>query len=205
MPRPLPIPVRQLLLRRWQRGQSAERIADDLGLAPRTVRHWLHRFRAQPEADLWPAYRLRPALAPAPLVEAGLQLRREHPTWGAGLIRVQLLRVHGSAAVPSTRTLQRWFGRSGLASAPVGRRPTARRQRASQPHLVWQVDAADQVALRTARQVSWLRVVDECSGAFLWTAVFPPRILESGAAGGRPGVLAASLCPLGATGASARG
>jgi hypothetical protein len=154
MPRPLPVPVREILLRRWQQGQAVSAIAEDLDLVSRTVRHLLRRFRQQPGAGLLPAYHARPTLTPPPLVEAGLRLRREHPTWGAGLIRVLLLQDYPEATVPSTRTLQRWFGRTGLSPAPAGRRPASVPPRADRPHRVWQVDAADQVALRTGQLVS---------------------------------------------------
>jgi hypothetical protein len=43
------------------------------------------------------------------------------------------------------------------------------------------MDAADQVALQNGRQVSWLRIADECSGAVLQTTVFPPGALARGA------------------------
>jgi transposase InsO family protein len=80
------------------------------------------------------------------------------------------------------RTLQRWFRRAGLLAARSGRRAgPSSYQRAQQPHDVWQMDAADQVALQNGRQVCWLRIADECSGAVLQTTVFPPSLLARGA------------------------
>src|SRR5262249_11098858 len=64
---------------------------------------------------------------------------------------------------------------------------------------------AELVKLRTRQLVSWLRIVDECSGAVLWTAVFPPRPLEPGPAAGDPGATAAGLRPLGPAGTAAGG
>ena len=58
-------------------------------------------------------------------MQAALALRREHPIWGAGLIRVMLRRQLPQDAPPAERTLQRWFVRAGLAPAPAGRRPAA--------------------------------------------------------------------------------
>jgi hypothetical protein len=55
MPAPTPLPLRQAILHRHRRGQTATAIAQALGLRPRTVRHLLRRW--QPHAD--------PGLAPA--------------------------------------------------------------------------------------------------------------------------------------------
>ena len=37
------------------------------------------------------------------------------------------------------------------------------------------MDAKEHIRIKTREEVSWLRLIDECSGAVLWTAVFPPR------------------------------
>ena len=109
-------------------------------------------------------------------------MRRQHSTWGAGLVRVLLHRRYPANPIPAERTLQRWFRHAGLLPAPSGRRSgPSSYQRAQQPHDVWQMDAADQVALQNGRQVCWLRIADECSGAVLQTTVFPPGVLARGA------------------------
>ncbi len=86
-------------------------------------------------------------------MQTAVGLRREHPTWGAGLIRVMLRRQLLDVAPPAERTLQRWFLQAGLAPAPAGRRPAANPRRAEQPHQVWQMDAAELVKLRTDQRV----------------------------------------------------
>ena len=68
--------------------------------------------------------------------------------------------------------------RAGLSPAPAGRRPAATPRRATQPHDTWQLDAAEHLTLADGREASWVRITDECSGAVLATAVFPPRGLE---------------------------
>jgi predicted transcriptional regulator len=45
MARALAVPIRLVIFRRGQRGQTAAEIADALALTPRTVRHLLHEFR----------------------------------------------------------------------------------------------------------------------------------------------------------------
>jgi hypothetical protein len=180
-----------------------------LGLVPRTVRRLVQRLRRQGPNALAPAYPGRPYPHPPQfraLVEEAVQLRRAHPTWGAGLVRVLLRRHYSADPIPAERTLQRWFRQAGLLPAPRGRRAGARSyQRAQQPHDVWQMDAADQVALQNGTQVCWLRIADECSGAVLQTTVFPPGLLARGARRGGAGRATPDVSPLGPTPALAAG
>jgi hypothetical protein len=183
MPAPLPFPVRQAIWQRCQRGQTVMTIAHSLGLAPRTVRHLMRRFRLWGERAIAPSYRhgsLTSSDAAGAVRQEALALRQQHPTWGAGLIRVILRRQQVAELLPSERTMQRWFHAAGLGPAPAGRLPTPNPQRAQVVHEVWQMDAKERVKLKTGARVSWLRLVDECSGAVLWTAVFPPRELGAG-------------------------
>jgi hypothetical protein len=201
MPRPTPVPVRQAIWRRSQDGQDVPTIAAALGLPSRTVRQLVRCFRRQVQAAVAPDYGRCGAATPKcpeAVVQAAVALRREHPSWGAGLIRVMLRHRLPDGTPPAERTLQRWFVRAGLAPAPAGRRPTLVPRRAERPHEVWQMDAAEKVLLGTGQRVSWLRVADECSGAVLWTAVFPPVPLGRGRGDGHPGGAAAGVRPVGA-------
>jgi hypothetical protein len=178
MPRAVAVPVRQALLRRWQHGQTAIEMASALGLAPRTVRHLLAQFR-DGRIDLQalsPAYarcgwhrRWRNQL----LFQSALEMRRQHPSWGSGLIWVFLKERWHQQPLPTERTLQRWFDRAGLGPAPRGRRPSGPHGRANRPHERWEMDAVERVRLSQGQEVSWLRLTDECSGAILHTKVFP--------------------------------
>jgi Helix-turn-helix domain len=201
MPHPIPVPVREVIIQRAEQGQSAGFIARSLGLVARTVRQLVQRLRQHGPNALATSYSGRSHPHPPPfrtLVEEAVQLRRAHPTWGAGLVRVLLRRHHPKAPLPAERTLQRWFQRAGLIPAPSGRRSgPSSYHRAPQPHAVWQMDAADQVVLRNGTQVCWLRIADECSGAVLGTTVFPPGVLERGARPSGAGRTAPGISPLG--------
>src|SRR5437763_6038129 len=181
MPQPIPVPLRRALWRRFQQGQSPATIAAALGLSVRTVRHLLRRLPVL--EGLRPACRAgpgRPAADPG-LLDELLRLRQQLPRAGAGFLRVRLAQAHPGQALPSERTLLRWLARHGQAPAPAGRRPRAPTPpRAEPPHQRWQVDAAEQMRLATGAGVCWLRLVDECSGAFLRTVVFPPVLLGPG-------------------------
>src|SRR6516164_3494517 len=193
MPRPLPLAFRQASWHRRQRGESAAAIAAALDLRPRTVRQLVRRFQRRGASALAPSYHrdpVTPSALPDAVRQDGLGLRQGHPSWGAGLIRVILGRAHAPEQLPSERTLQRWFHAAGLGPAPAGRRPGVNPERARAAHQVWQMDAKERVKLKTGEQVSWLRVVDECSGAVLWTAVFPPRELGAGRVVRGPGRVA---------------
>ena len=199
MPRPIPVPIRRAMFRLWQKGYGTRQIAESLGLPCSTVRRLLQRFRLHGTDGLSPDYwhPSVPEAAPSELVETAMSLRQEHPTWGAGLIRVQLLLEAPGRPVPSERTLQRWFVRAGLSPAPAGRPPRTRLDRATAPHETWQMDAKEHIRIKTREEVSWLRLIDECSGAVLWTAVFPPRGLAEGLPRGRAGTAPPGLDSLG--------
>jgi transposase len=187
MPAPIPVPVRQMIFQRWQKGASVPKLAKELDLCERTVRHLVRRFAARGQTGLSPDYErcaTKTAATSKSLFHKAVQMRQQHPTWGAGLIRVLLQEELG--ACQSERTLQRWFRRVALLPAPTGRRPANDDYRARRPHEVWQMDAAERILLGNGERVSWLRLVDECSGAVVQTTIFPPKLLEPGGAHGGP-------------------
>jgi hypothetical protein len=175
MPAPLPPTLRRLILLRSRRGQTAAAIAHALQLCPRTVRHLLQRAR-DPASPLGPAYRPGPGrpVEDHPLRARALALWQQHPTWGAGYIRVRLATEADAATLPSERTLQRWFRRERHPPAAGGRRSPTATGRAAAPHDTWQMDAVEQLRTADGQGACWLRLVDEYTGAFLGTTVFPP-------------------------------
>lgn len=178
MPRPIPVPVRQVMFRLWQAGRDAAEIAERLGVPCPTVYRLLQRFRRDGASGVAPGYRRSSETFPSSDgVKDAIDLRREHPTWGAEFIRVQLLEIDPAKEIPSARALRRWFARADLSPAKAGRRPKVKADRAVMPHAVWQMDAKEHIKLKNKKEVSWLRLIDECSGAVLHTTVFPPRVL----------------------------
>jgi transposase len=181
MPSSVPVPVRQAIFQRWQKGESVASLAETLNLRERTVRHLVRRFAQRGQSGLVPDY-AHCATKMAPTASSTFQkvlhMRQQHPTWGAGLMRVFLQEQRQAA--PSERTLQRWLAQAKQSPAPPGRRPASDADRARRPHQVLQMDAADQLVLASGQGASWLRLVDECSGAVLQTTVFPPAVLEPG-------------------------
>jgi len=205
MPRSIPVPIRQSILQRFQRGQRPAAIAEELEVSVRTVRHLLQRFAEENPVN--PAYDRcgRPSPPPPSWLKEAHQMRQQHPGWGAGLIRLMLPKTNPCFAqgLPCERTIQRWLRRLEAPAAPPGRRPEALQDRAQKVHEVWQVDAADQMRLKSGAQASWLRVVDERSGAVLKTVVFSRGKLEASASGGNAAGAAGLVHSLGFAPASA--
>jgi hypothetical protein len=114
------------------------------------------------------------------VLRVAAQLKQAHPKWGAGFIRAVLAESFPEEQLPSERTRRRRLRGPGKPPAPPGRR-RQRPGRAARPHQRWQIDACDQMPLANGTPVSWLRAADECSGAVLGTAVFPPRAAQHGA------------------------
>lgn len=168
---PVPLPTRQALWQAHCQGTPPGELASRFRLAPRTVRHLLHSFRLAgglPVAAVPPPGRPR---ADDDIVQHARALRRDHPGWGACVIRLRLAACKRWPDVPQPRTIQRWLAQAGLAPAPAGRRSPAV-PRSVLPHERWQIDAKDQMTLANGQTASWLRVSDECSGAILGTFVF---------------------------------
>jgi transposase InsO family protein len=145
-----------------------------LGLQIRSVHRLLAAFRQAGEA-IKPTYQRcgRPPTASfAPVRQHTLALRAAHPTWGVGRIHVALRELFPNHSLPNLRTLRRWLVKAGLAPRRC-RRPRVPLARATSPHEIWQLDAAEQKSLRSQQKVCWLRLVDEFTGAVLFSWVFP--------------------------------
>jgi transposase len=186
MPRALPLPLREQIIRRHQQGESLLAIGQELSVPYRTVRRWWHRYQEGGAAGLHTHYeRCGPQgpRAPAAVHAAALTLKREHPPWGAGLIRLKLVAQFGEAVVPKARALQRWFAVAQLQPARP-QHPPVPRERGKVGHAVWEMDAKERMRLADGTGTSVLTVVDEASGALLKATPFPPVSVVGGEAGG---------------------
>ena len=180
MPRAIAVPLRQEMIERHRdRHESLASIAHTLNLSESGVRKLWRQYEAQGEAGLVPRYDRcgPPETAFSRRVYRGaLTLKRRHPAWGAGYIRVCIAEKWPEERLPAERTVQRWFQIKGL-NRSHSLSPPQERSGARQPHEVWQMDATEQVKLAGEDRASWLACVDEATGAVLATPVFPPRSL----------------------------
>jgi transposase len=162
---------------RWQQHRDPHDLAAHFPVSLRTAQRLCARFEQRGDDGIAADYHhcgQHQATATAPqLVQHLCQTRRQHPRWGSEMIRLELEEHYDT--LPSARTLRRHLHHAGLQPAPAGRTPARPRPcvpRAAQPHQGWQTDASEELRLQGKQQACWLRVVDECSGAFLKTLVF---------------------------------
>src|SRR5262245_58544952 len=114
MPRPIPLPTRLEVVRRHQQGTPLTRIAAELAISYGAAREIWGRYRLGGLERLAPDYRA--AGRPVPpstreLTRIACELKRDHPTWGAGRIRLELRAPARGARIPSARSLQLAFVR----------------------------------------------------------------------------------------------
>jgi hypothetical protein len=200
MPRALPNETRMDIVRRHLNGQPLPQIASELRLSQDTVRALWRASRDHGEGGLalrdHACGQATPS-TPEPILDAACQLKHDHPTWGAGRIRLELLRDFASAQIPSPRVLQRAFQRAGVNRPRRPQRPKTSLVRALAPHEVWQVDAVEKARLATGEEVSGRTVTDEFSGALLASELSPPTAVASHRARRRPGAVSPRFWPLG--------
>jgi transposase len=173
--------TREAIVARRQAGGSLPQIATELGVPWATVRRVWRRDRERGDAGLTPDYAAcgRHGSRYPAVYDQALTLRRDHPGWGAGLIRVLLAKTFPDQPLPHERTLRRWFREAGLGPPPPRPRSPGP-LRAHQPHARWQLDATEQIVLADGTRASWLAASDEATGGMLGAVVFPPRPLEPG-------------------------
>ena len=180
MPCALPMAIRQQIIELKNKGCTLRSIANEQHLSYSTLWRLWQRYKAEGSGGLTPHYnKCGPCAAGVPrcaplIYRAAVWLKRCHPDWGAALIRVSVQDRYKDKAVPSERTLQRWFKARHLYRAksrfPLLPSPSA----AHQVHEVWQIDAKERLHLGTGQKASYLSIVDEKSGSLLRAEVFPP-------------------------------
>lgn len=173
MPPPLPDTLRQRVWQSALEGLSAQAIASALRLPPRTVYHLLRQFRSvgRPTEPDYRCCGRRPDPRLSACHPVVLSLRDAHPGWGASRIQAELTVLSPERPVPDDRTIRRWLEQAGRSAARPRPGPDPA-PRATSTHQVWQMDAAEKKRLRSGTAVCWLRMVDEASGAALFTQVF---------------------------------
>jgi len=117
MPRAIPVAVRQQIWQRHQHGESTTELAIAYGVWPRAVRALLSRLRVAGLEAMRPNYHAPappPHAKPAICRATVIQLRREHPTWGAAWLLTVLRQQFPERPWPVPRTCQRWLKAAGL-------------------------------------------------------------------------------------------
>jgi IS30 family transposase len=177
MPCAIAVPIRQQIIEQRQQGASIAQIAQALERSYWSIRTIVRRYRDQGEPGLVPQYQncgVKGIRFSKRVYRGALWLKRHHPSWGGGVIRVLLQERWSEQAMPSERTLQRWFKQNGLSQQRARGIVSADRTTASTVHQVWQLDATSHQRLADGSGASWITLVDEASGAHLASVAFPP-------------------------------
>ena len=125
-----------------QEGANRRELCRRFGISPQTGYKWLARFAQQGAGGLIDVTR-RPHRSPrttaAPLQQAVLALRCEHPAWGGRKIARRLQDLGLQSVAPSTVTAI--LNRHGLISAQASAAATPwQRFEHEQPNALWQID-----------------------------------------------------------------
>lgn len=175
MPKALAVPIRQQIVKLKQEGKSYLEIANELGQSRDSVRKIWRRYQEKGEQSLVPSYERcgqKESTFEKLVWRSVRYLKRLHPSWGAGFIRVKLSQRWPQQKLPHVRTMQRWFNQAGITSAREQPK-RGRRERARIVHQCWQVDAVCDQRLGDGSEACWLSTTDEASGAVLSSTAFP--------------------------------
>jgi hypothetical protein len=195
MPQPIPRAMRERIVARRERGESVSQVVQAEGVSGRSVRRINRAWQLQGPCGLLTRYRAsapRAVTFSPRLYRRAVAMKRQHPTWGAGLIRVELQTKSPNQPVPAERTLQAWFGREHV-NHRAHRMARVFHGRGQAVHEVWEMDAKDYIYLGDQSATCVVSVEDEYSGAVLSVRPFPPGGLATGAGGLHPALAAPDL------------
>jgi hypothetical protein len=172
---------RETIICQHQTGMSMAEVSETLNVSYDSVREICKRYRE----SLLSGSDLKSVLTPhysncgpkrekwsSDVVDVVLLLKTEHPLWGAPRLMVDLERQMLGQALPSIRTVERWFRKNNLGKPP---RQTGEAAigRSRGVHNIWEVDAKENLVLLDGQEACYLTTVDEKSGALLASPVFP--------------------------------
>ena len=191
--------VRESVIGLRLEGYNMREISRELSISYGSVRDFCHRMSpccgescadsslVTSPCDLLPRYShcgLQQKAYSLVVIETSLSLKRLHPLWGAARILISLATELSQMVdlgtadatdiekLPSDRTLDRWFRENNL-SKPPRRSGEPTIGRARKVHNIWEVDAKEHLRLQDGQSACYLTMVDEKSGAWLASPVFP--------------------------------
>ncbi len=163
--------IRHRAVELYKQGIARKQIAAELAADYDVVCDWVKRYLAEGEKGLSSRYHCcgrKPVLAPE-VRRAANWLKRLHPVWGAGFIRVVLQERYPSLRIPCERQLQSWFRSAGLQT----RLPKSDVRWAKGPLEVVQVDAKECMQTADKADCCYLKFTDEHTGSILDAHFFP--------------------------------
>jgi transposase len=179
--------VREKILSHRKEGYSMLEISEKMSVSYNSVRTLCQRYASSDQSESGIKAAVLPHYAQcgpqekaysAEIIEAALALKRLHPRWGAPRLRLALESEMGSKEseggqnIPSIRSLERWYRENNLVK-PKRQTGEPSIGRARAVHNIWEVDAKEQLELLDGQAACYLTMVDEKSGAWLASPVFP--------------------------------
>lgn len=107
-----PLAIRKEIIFLRQSGQKHAEISQALNVPFATVKYIWGTYKKEGEKALLTKYGncgVKTIRSEAKMYRATMWLKRLHPTWGAGRIRIGLQSRYDGKIIPSERTMQRWF------------------------------------------------------------------------------------------------
>jgi transposase len=187
--------TRQEAIRRWQAGEKKSQIARALDIDYNTLLIWINRFEAEGLPGLKPQYSScgRKPTASEQVIEQAREFRKNHPDWGGGYIRLNLLRELPDEKIPGARQIQRVLSEAGLGVRRT-RLPSVPADWVGEAFERVQVDAKERLRTKDGKECCYLNFIDEYTGAELDAFVFPLWAHQPSA--GDRGVRLCAVCAL---------
>jgi transposase-like protein len=168
-------------------GMTLEEIAKNKGINRYTARTWWRAYRDGGWEALQPKPRKRPVKGQLSTFDAtvryvALRLKKEHPNWGADLL---LYKMRGRTSLagkklPARSTLaayiKPYLERIKVRHRKILKRAVQKKVKASEVHVVWQMDFKGEEAVGSCGKVMPFMMVDVLSSAPLQTTLYTGRL-----------------------------
>ena len=108
----IPLAIRKEIISLRQSGQKHAEISQSLNVPFATVKYIWGTYKKEGEKGLLTKYAncgVKTIRSEAKMYRVIMWLKRLHPSWGAGRIRIGLQGRYDEKITPSERTMQRWF------------------------------------------------------------------------------------------------
>jgi hypothetical protein len=166
--------LRERIIQLKQANYTLVKISEELPLTYSNVRSIWGRYQKEGASGLQTSYSKCGKSKPSRdnvIYQASLWLKHLHAQWGTPRIHAGLQSRYG-LKVPSIRTLNRWYKDAQL-TKPQSKINRVVIGKSTAVHNIWQVDAKENLRLTDGQECCYLTLVDERSGAWLASLVFP--------------------------------
>jgi len=159
---------RVTIAERVDAGQSSREIAEELGRPLPTIRKWRQRYLREGRAGL-SSQMGRPAVgalatAPAEMKDAILELREQHPGWGAQTLRLEIIKDERFTGlrIPSRARIAAYLKEQKKVRKYERHRdlPEPKAQPVQRPHQEWEMDAQGVTTVAGLGKVSFINLLD---------------------------------------------